>query len=118
MTDMKPGTKLLPCPFCGGEPEFMDGFYHRYVMCRNKACEAMGNSSMDAKTVIAAWNRRTQDSQDDVGKMLGTRVEVSLTNCNGMNICGTDARGVTIVGVLTGIAPATAIRKAREGKDV
>lgn len=44
--------KLLPCPFCGGEPKLMQA----WVEC--KKCRAMTAVSGTQNEAISAWNRR------------------------------------------------------------
>lgn len=48
--------KLKPCPFCGGEAEFVFIKDNQYVRCSR--CGAVGANTFNAKDVIAAWNRR------------------------------------------------------------
>ena len=57
-------TKLLPCPFCGGEAELYKGFeepdwYKCHVGC---SCGAtMFTRYGDRDETIEAWNRRAND---------------------------------------------------------
>lgn len=54
---MSDETKLLPCPFCNGEPHMHNAMGEWWVHCIScGAGPAMSNTSADA---IAAWNRRT-----------------------------------------------------------
>lgn len=73
-----PEAALKPCPFCGGVPDFKEGIHTQYIMCSNKLCEAMSLSSLDARTVIEAWNTRasTPTQPTDEARANGWFVEV------------------------------------------
>src|SRR5687768_14980281 len=45
---------LKPCPFCGGEAHYQDGYPYNIVKCIS--CGARSFTREDA---IAAWNKRT-----------------------------------------------------------
>lgn len=58
-TETPEGGKLLPCPFCGGDPSvYSQSFYA--VECLNKDCavapESRVHESLDL--AITAWNTR------------------------------------------------------------
>lgn len=66
-------VEILPCPFCGGEAEFIQDTCEAYVECTNDMCGAcsgnFGYHSGDQKAhALAAWNARAQ-SQRTVGWM-------------------------------------------------
>ncbi|RKQ70169.1 Lar family restriction alleviation protein [Oceanibaculum indicum] len=60
-------SELLPCPFCGGEPEQVDipadepdhgGAGGSFILCRS--CDAAGPIHFDRKeNLVQDWNRRT-----------------------------------------------------------
>lgn len=50
-----PNSKLLPCPFCGDEPEICRTQVF-WVKCTNCECETAGSVSI--RGAIAIWNRR------------------------------------------------------------
>lgn len=56
-------TKLLPCPFCGGEAEMVVA-HHVFekpcvVICKDKHCGvSKGNFSKTKEEAINAWNNR------------------------------------------------------------
>lgn len=60
--------KLLPCPFCGGEPLTMqDGtvvMIGGWIECRR--CGARSIDSARVLTAVAAWNRRAPSPDGSV----------------------------------------------------
>ena len=50
-------TKILPCPFCGGEAEIRTNFVHHFAIC--KECNTVSDYMNSKAEAIAAWNRRT-----------------------------------------------------------
>ena len=57
------GTKLLPCPFCGGEAEMltaesMNGGYLFGIMCND--CRSRGDVYDTEAEAIEAWNSRAE----------------------------------------------------------
>ena len=60
-------TELKPCPFCGGEAEYITGKTHGFVMCKEFMCGCKGPAVIisdlyAAKPLaIEAWNRRAED---------------------------------------------------------
>ncbi len=59
MADRLP--KILPCPFCGSEPEVMgSGEQQRGLMihCIGKDCPNPSTSYYDHASAIRVWNRR------------------------------------------------------------
>lgn len=55
-----------PCPFCGGEPLFMDcdGWY--WVRCRECGVETPG-SDVKAIAKKKQWNKRVNDNEENAG---------------------------------------------------
>ena len=59
---MKP--ELKPCPFCGGEPEYITGKTHGFVRCKNLMCGCAGPAMPISDTyaampeAIKKWNTR------------------------------------------------------------
>lgn len=54
------GTKLLPCPFCGGEAQVARtaaGYWAAY--CEEPMCGRVGNFKTEAEA-IEAWNTRAE----------------------------------------------------------
>lgn len=49
-------THLIPCPFCGGEPELHYGRTHRYIMC--SICRTRTRRFQHEEDVVALWNDR------------------------------------------------------------
>jgi Lar family restriction alleviation protein len=58
-------TKLLPCPFCGGDDfgwQVRHGLRgHRWVECTT--CDAHGPVVVGADAAITAWNRRAPTNE-------------------------------------------------------
>ena len=55
--------ELKPCPFCGGEAEFIDNGYFCDVSCKDTDCRGYADSltNKTKKEAIKAWNRRIND---------------------------------------------------------
>ena len=54
-------TKLLRCPFCGGEADFDVGDFGGMV-CYCKKCFSQGKECETKAKAIEAWNRRENDN--------------------------------------------------------
>lgn len=52
-------TKLLPCPFCGGEAELNDNYPTECIWCECKECGASSEGDLDRNKAIGEWNKRT-----------------------------------------------------------
>ena len=55
--------KILPCPFCGSEPEVMgsgEGQRGLMIHCIGTDCPNPHTSYYDHAAAIAVWNRRQQ----------------------------------------------------------
>jgi hypothetical protein len=58
--------ELKPCPFCGGEAEFIEGYYDKplySVECKNKSCGGMVldmDDCFDEDLIKTRWNKRVQ----------------------------------------------------------
>ena len=48
--------KLLPCPFCGGEAEMLNGVGEYWVKCED--CNASARMSSSKGAVVKSWNER------------------------------------------------------------
>ncbi|BCF88726.1 Lar family restriction alleviation protein [Paraburkholderia largidicola] len=55
---------LLPCPFCGGEPELKHMGRHYGASCADWKCQGMQGALMhlEAGSAISAWNRRAAEA--------------------------------------------------------
>ena len=54
--DLKNAAKLLPCPFCGGEPSGLEhGDSYWWIEC--ESCEIVMDD-ISKKTLMSAWNHR------------------------------------------------------------
>jgi hypothetical protein len=54
----EPPPALLPCPFCGGQPEILMGYL--FVHCPNPDCATDGPSGDDERDAIRLWNTRKE----------------------------------------------------------
>jgi hypothetical protein len=54
----EPPPALLPCPFCGGQPEILRG--HFFVHCPNPDCATDGPTGDDERDAIRLWNTRKE----------------------------------------------------------
>lgn len=55
-------NNLKPCPFCGGEPEKINGFGHWYIHCETPSCRGnfnLGQRYCSEMEAAEAWNTRT-----------------------------------------------------------
>ena len=59
-------VELKPCPFCGGEAEYVDNGYFVDVSCKDMDCRGFAASlnNKDKKVAIEAWNRRAGEDDD------------------------------------------------------
>lgn len=55
-------ARLKPCPFCGGEAKLYESVALYKVRCNDCGASAFGIS---VKEVVASWNRRVNDMEDD-----------------------------------------------------
>ena len=55
-------SKLLKCPFCGGDAEIKDNGYVFWCECLK--CGATGEKSIAAERARAKWNRRHRDAEN------------------------------------------------------
>jgi hypothetical protein len=55
--------KLLPCPFCGGEPSTFEYDGVNQATCRGKHIDCAGT---DVVAPVAMWNRRTPAPEGEV----------------------------------------------------
>ena len=52
--------ELLPCPFCGGEPNLaLTGAWYS-IVCTTLGCEVIMDDFNSRDDAIAAWNRREE----------------------------------------------------------
>jgi Lar family restriction alleviation protein len=57
-------TKLLPCPFCGGEARRYTGNLDFHgVVCKKCGAKIYGRATKASATI--AWNRRATDERAD-----------------------------------------------------
>jgi Restriction alleviation protein Lar len=67
---MTESEKLMPCPFCGGEPLYGANFGIATICCENTDCAVMPSvDSHSRETATEAWNTRTTNptpAPDDV----------------------------------------------------
>lgn len=72
-------TDLLPCPFCGGQPQYdgEDGDLRGvWVCCLNIPCPSEPKVRASTKTkAIAAWNTRTDLIQPMIDKAVAEALE-------------------------------------------
>lgn len=63
LADIKPTTvNLLPCPWCGNEPDMFEGDSNCEITCWNEGCPATASSVEDpiTRNAIKRWNTRMQ----------------------------------------------------------
>jgi hypothetical protein len=96
--------KLLPCPFCGGEPEFITiGNYHtksrkaqiECTKCHVRRTTGTIRNDLEwcGRKAIEAWNARWQDSSDesaalplhDVSASLLKKYMTLIIDCEGVD---------------------------------
>lgn len=53
-------TELKPCPFCGSDAIFSDGYNHWYVRCSNQECLVRTRRFLDKSKAKDCWNRRAK----------------------------------------------------------
>ena len=82
-------TGLLPCPFCGGEPEILEGD-ERWCQVGCKNCSAKGTESMlDWDKAISGWNRRTLSPAHHPQELVEALEEVAgMNNMESCLACG------------------------------
>ena len=54
------GTKLLPCPFCGGKAHIWNSGYFYNGKCYKCGCTLSGNGYVTEAEAIEAWNTRAE----------------------------------------------------------
>ena len=56
-------AELKPCPFCGGEAEYVDNGDYKDVSCKDFRCRGWAESlnCTSKKEAIEAWNRRVDN---------------------------------------------------------
>ena len=52
------GTKMLPCPFCGGKAHIWNSGYFYNGKCYKCGCTLSGNGYVTEAEAIEAWNTR------------------------------------------------------------
>lgn len=61
-------NELKPCPFCGGEAEFINNGFYYAIRCKDPNCYAgaVDVKDFDLKRLIAAWNQRAERTCKDL----------------------------------------------------
>lgn len=79
--------KLLPCPFCGGEPELHNNSSETLygVYCPACGAQTAHEGFTAGDDAIAAWNRRAQPDQLPAATKLMPNVPLTLEALRGMN---------------------------------
>lgn len=87
MNDTIPTAEhLLPCPFCGSEPDMRDAAGSSYVFC--KSCDADGPWCGNTKTAAEYWNRRAP-SHRQPAQAVALEELPKCSWCNGVGSVGT-----------------------------